>query len=99
MIEVKRDWGILAITSKSHSIKKKSGKKINIAAKFYVFYYLLCLLQNESPASKPASENGLKEPNGGVSPQRPAAAIPIQPAPADWVRRERQGKKGEFRYF
>lgn len=52
--------------------------------------------QNESSLGKPASENGHKDP---VSPHRPAAAIPIQPAPADWVRRERQGKKGEFRYF
>lgn len=51
---------------------------------------------NESSISKPASENGHKEP---TSPHRPPAAIPIQPAPADWVRRERQGKKGEFRYF
>ncbi|PRD24943.1 UNVERIFIED_CONTAM: Eps8 [Trichonephila clavipes] len=49
---------------------------------------------SEASLPKPASENGHKEPS---SPQRPA--IPINPAPADWVRRERQGKKGEFRYF
>ncbi|GFR05139.1 epidermal growth factor receptor kinase substrate 8-like protein 2 [Trichonephila clavata] len=49
---------------------------------------------SEASLTKPASENGHKEPS---SPQRPA--IPINPAPADWVRRERQGKKGEFRYF
>ncbi|GBL57786.1 hypothetical protein AVEN_184716-1, partial [Araneus ventricosus] len=49
---------------------------------------------SEASVPKPASENGHKEPS---SPHRPA--IPINPAPADWVRRERQGKKGEFRYF
>ncbi|XP_023231843.1 epidermal growth factor receptor kinase substrate 8-like protein 2 [Centruroides sculpturatus] len=32
------------------------------------------------------------------SPSRRPAPIPT-PASADWVRRERQGKKGEFRYF
>ncbi|KFM63697.1 Epidermal growth factor receptor kinase substrate 8, partial [Stegodyphus mimosarum] len=51
---------------------------------------------SEATVTKPASENGHKEP---TSPHRPTPAIPIQPAPADWVRRERQGKKGEFRYF
>lgn len=31
---------------------------------------------------------------------RPARSPPIPPpAPADWVRKERLGKKGEFRYF
>ncbi|XP_042913155.2 epidermal growth factor receptor kinase substrate 8 isoform X4 [Parasteatoda tepidariorum] len=42
---------------------------------------------SESSVPKPASENGHKE---SSPPHRP---IPIQPAPADWVRRERQGKK------
>lgn len=38
-------------------------------------------------------ETGPREP----APQK-TPALPT-PAPADWVRRERQGKKGEFRYF
>lgn len=29
----------------------------------------------------------------------PSSVVVPQPTPADWVRRERQGKKGEFRYF
>lgn len=33
-------------------------------------------------------------PRGTRSPVQPAA-----PAPAEWVRKERLGKKGEFRYF
>lgn len=35
---------------------------------------------------------GLGPRGGNNGPRQP-------PAPADWVRRERQGKKGEFRYF
>lgn len=36
----------------------------------------------------------------GEEMSRPARSPPIPPpAPADWVRQQRQGKKGEFRYF
>ncbi|KAG8181502.1 hypothetical protein JTE90_010173 [Oedothorax gibbosus] len=48
---------------------------------------------SEPSVTKPASENGHKEP---ISPQRATPAIPIHPAPADWIRRERQGKKESF---
>lgn len=32
-------------------------------------------------------------------PSRSTSVPPPVPAPADWVRKERIGKKGEFRYF
>lgn len=50
---------------------------------------LLCLQDSEI-------EGNSTSPGPEVT-HRPHAIPP--PAPADWVRKERLGKKGEFRYF
>lgn len=46
-------------------------------------------LKDEYPEGTTRSQETSRSPSSAMS----------RPAPADWIRRERQGKKGEFRYF
>lgn len=55
--------------------------------------YLILISLQESIKSEFVDQSMSSDPSRNTSVPAPV------PAPADWVRKERIGKKGEFRYF